>query len=253
MNDCEIKEFLDRKVEMYNSPEFIASDPIAVPHSFTHKADREIAGFLTATISWGNRKAILKSGFQLMNLMDNAPQDFILNFEKSDLKIFEHFKYRTFQPDDIKYFIQQMHFIYKNYKDLESFFVQDPQLSTKEIISNFRTNFIENNPQQRTLKHLANPKQGSAAKRINMFLRWMVRKDKHGVDFGIWKSIKPNSLIIPLDVHSASSARKLGLLTRKSNDWKAADELTEKLKTFDAEDPIKYDYALFGLGVFEKF
>lgn len=255
LSSPELKVFLEEKYDLYNRPEFIANDPISIPHIFTKKEDIEIAGFLTATISWGNRKSIIKNAKELIQLMDNAPSDFILNFESPDLKRFQRFVHRTFNGDDCMYFLKSLKNIYQNHSGLEGIF-NHPIKNDGNIIDSINylnLVFFELDHPQRIRKHIANPLKKSSSKRINMFLRWMVRDDKRGVDFGIWKSIKPSELLCPLDVHSGNVARKLGLLTRKSNDLKAVIELTEQLKQFDAADPIKYDFALFGLGIFEKF
>lgn len=248
----EIYQLLEEKYDQFNRKSFIDSDPISIPHLFTKKEDIEIAGFLAATIAWGQRKTIIKNALCLMQLMDNAPYDFVLNHKKVDLKRFDDFKHRTFNSVDICYFIIALKHIYKNYGGLENVFAQHKN-NIQLSIHNFKTTFFEIEHPKRTTKHVSNPLKNSSAKRINMFLRWMVRNDKRGVDFGIWDSIKMKNLMCPLDVHSGNVARKLGLLKRKQNDWKAVEELTENLREFDENDPIKYDFSLFGLGVFEKF
>lgn len=256
INDTELKEFLDEKVAYYNNPGFIFSDPISIPHRFTKKEDIEIAGFLTATISWGQRTSILKNANVLIGLMDDEPFDFVLNFSKKDLSPFKKFIHRTFNGDDCIYFMNALQKIYKEKQSIESLFTENINDNTKldyqSAITGWRRYFFSMPHPKRTLKHFANPEKGSAAKRINMFLRWLIRSDSCGVDFGLWKH-KSSLLTCPLDVHSANVARKLGLLKRKQNDWKAAAELTGKLRNFDPNDPVKYDFALFGLGVFEKF
>jgi uncharacterized protein (TIGR02757 family) len=245
---------LETKYKQYNQPEFIETDPIQIPHLFTKKQDIEIAGFFAATLAWGQRITILKNATQLMEWMDYSPYDFIINFEYSDLKIFEGFKHRTYNGIDCIYFFKSLQYIYRKSLSLEdAFFLNSSNINVAENISNFKKLFFSLPHQIRTEKHLADPQKGSAAKRLNMFLRWMVRKDEHGVDFGIWNKIKPSELYCPLDVHSGNVARKLGLLNRKQDDWKAVEELTTQLKKFDKNDPVKYDFALFGLGVFEKF
>ncbi len=250
-----LKEFLNSKVEKYNCLEFIELDPISIPHKFTLKEDIEIAGFLAATIAWGNRKAILKSANRLMQWMDNKPYDFIMNHSESDIKPFGQFVYRTFNGDDCVFFIKSLQNIYQNYGGIHKVIKTGylPNKSIKEAIHYFRGLFFLLPHQKRTEKHFANVEKGSAAKRLNMYLRWMVRNDKNGVDFGLWNQIGMADLMMPLDVHSGTIARKLGLLQRNSNDWKAVVELTAKLKQFDASDPVKYDYALFGLGVNNDF
>lgn len=253
-NISTIKEFLDQKYLQYNSSRFIISDPISIPHLYSSKQDREIAGFLAATISWGQRKSIVQSAFKLMKLMDDAPFDFVMNFNESDLKRFEGFVHRTFNYIDITVFLYALKNIYQVHDGIEKVFAGGIKKGDMDhAIAHFRDVFFETPHASRTRKHVSNPLSGSCAKRINMYLRWMVRKDDRGVDFGIWKSILPDQLICPLDLHSGRVARRLGLLKRKQNDWKAAMELTENLRLLDPSDPVKYDFALFGLGVFEKF
>tara|TARA_B110000046_G_scaffold181127_1_gene212812 strand:+ start:1408 stop:2172 length:765 start_codon:yes stop_codon:yes gene_type:complete len=250
----DLKEFLDEKVIQYNNPKFIESDPIQVPHQFSKKEDIEIAAFLTATISWGNRTMIIKNSFKMMELLGNSPHDFILNHQKKDLEQFHSFVHRTFNYNDFQQFIKSLQHIYKNHDGLENVLsIKDETSNYQTAIHQFKTVFFEIEHQQRTQKHVSDPLKNSAAKRINMFLRWMVRDDKSGVDFGIWKTHKPANLSCPLDVHSGNVARKLKLLLRKQNDWKAVAELDKNLRNLDKNDPVKYDFALFGLGVFEKF
>jgi uncharacterized protein (TIGR02757 family) len=253
MSDSEIYEFLEFKYNQYNTFEFIKSDPVSIPHLFTKKEDIEIAGFLTATISWGTRKGILKNAAKLMQLMDQMPYDFVMNAERDDLKNLDKFVHRTFNGNDCIFFIQSLKNCYKDHGGLEKIFSLKRKEGIKESISSFRKIFLETCHDPHIEKHIADPFSGSSAKRINMFLRWMVRSDNRGVDFGIWKKINPSELICPLDVHTGNVARRLGLLTRKSNDWKAAEELTSNLRKFDPADPVKYDFALFGLGIYESF
>jgi len=251
-----LKEFLTSKAEFYNHVRFIPSDPISIPHRFTRNEDIEISGFLSATIAWGQRPTIIKNASKLVEWMDYSPLDFILNFNESDLKPFSKFVHRTFNGEDCVHFLWSLKNIYQNYQTLENAFTAGflpSDISTRKAILLFRERFFEIISPPRTQKHLANPLKNSSSKRLNMFLRWMVRKDKHGVDFGIWNKIQPSQLVCPLDVHVANVARKLGLLSRKINDWQAAEELTGILKTLDKDDPVKYDFALFGLGVYEKF
>jgi uncharacterized protein (TIGR02757 family) len=240
-------------VQQYNTPAFIDSDPVQIPHLFIKKEDIEIAGFLTATIAWGNRKSILNNSHRLMDLMDRHPYDFIMNHSDEDLTNLEGFVHRTFNSKDLVYFIRSLKNIYTNHGGMEKIFVEN---STKDslqpAIHSFKSIFFELPHQKRSEKHVSDPLKNSAAKRINMFLRWMVRKDNSGVDFGIWKNISPAKLSCPLDVHSGNVARKLGLLKRKMNDAKALAELDVNLRKMDKQDPVKYDFALFGLGVFEK-
>ncbi|MCL5244423.1 TIGR02757 family protein [Cellulophaga sp. 20_2_10] len=254
MTKTELKEFLDLKVVQYNNPDFITSDPIQIPHSFTKKEDVEIAAFLTATIAWGNRKSIIKNAKRMMELLDNSPHDFVLNHSDDDLGNFKGFVHRTFNEIDLTFFVQSLKNIYTNHGGLEAVFkthTKENDLQTG--ISKFKTTFFEIEHPKRTTKHISDPLKGSAAKRINMFLRWMVRDSNTNVDFGIWKTIDPALLSCPLDVHSGNVARKLGLLKRKQNDAKALAELDKSLRKLDPKDPSKYDFALFGLGVFEGF
>lgn len=248
-----LKEFLDEKVILYNNPKFIESDPIQIPHKFSKKEDIEIAGFLTATIAWGNRKSIINNANKLMDLLDHSPHDFILNHKEEDLQRFDNFVHRTFNSVDCITFIKALQNIYNNHNGLEAVFSKGRNENLQHSISQFKQIFFEINHLPRTQKHISDPLKNSAAKRINMFLRWMVRPNNTGVDFGIWKSIKPSELSCPLDVHSGNVARKLGLLSRKQNDAKALQELDKNLRLLDPIDPVKYDFALFGLGVFEKF
>lgn len=261
-----IKEFLDESYFKYNRANFIENDPIQIPHLFTKKEDIEIAGFLAATIAWGNRKSIINNATKLVRYMDFAPHDFILNHTKKDLKPFENFVHRTFNGKDCIFFLQSLKNIYQNHGGLEMAFGSEAtnytkntnsilsenscsSWQTKQRIISFRKLFLETKHLPRSEKHISNPEQKSSAKRLCMFLRWMVRKDKQGVDFGIWKTISPSELCLPLDVHTGNVSRTLGLLTRKQNDWQAVEEITSVLKTFDNKDPVKYDFALFGLGV----
>jgi len=254
LTKTELKEFLDEKVIQYNNPKFIESDPIQIPHLFSLKEDIEVAAFLTATIAWGNRKSIIKNGEKMMDLLGNSPYDFVINHKPHHLDNIEHFVHRTFNIDDFKFFINALQHIYKNHGGMENIFSKHTIVnSTQEAIHEFKTIFFEIPHERRTQKHISDPLNGSAAKRINMFLRWMVRNDKTGVDFGLWKSLSPAQLSCPLDVHSGNVARKLGLLTRKQNDAKALAELDASLRKMDKTDPVKYDFALFGLGVFEGF
>ena len=254
MNKKELKQFLDEKVIQYNQPKFIESDPIQIPHLFSKKEDIEISGFLTATIAWGKRQMIIKNAHRMMEIMGNSPYDFVINHQEKDLENIQNFVHRTFNVIDFKFFIKSLKNIYQNHYGLEAVFAENIQDNTvKNSIHQFKKVFFEIEHPQRTTKHISDPIKGSAAKRINMYLRWMVRQDQTGVDFGIWKSISPSVLSCPLDVHSGNVARKLGLLSRKQNDWKALTELDNNLRKLDPNDPIKYDFALFGLGIFEGF
>ncbi|MCG9972515.1 TIGR02757 family protein [Christiangramia crocea] len=253
MSQAELKEFLDEKVAEYNTPHFIESDPVQIPHLFQKKEDIEISGFLTATIAWGNRKSILKNAEKLVKMMDMSPYDFVLHHEQSDLEALNGFVHRTFNSTDLRFFIKSLRNIYTQHAGLERIFEKHSAHDTLQpAIHEFKSVFFELPHEKRTEKHVSDPLKNSAAKRINMFLRWMVRRDQAGVDFGIWESLSPALLSCPLDVHSGNVARKLGLLKRKQNDAKALAELDDNLRAMDSEDPVKYDYALFGLGVFEK-
>lgn len=244
------KLFLERKFNEHHRFEFIENDPVSIPHRFSKKEDIEIAGFFSSVMAWGMRKITIINSLKLMNMMDNSPHDFILHHSSAGLKPFRKFVHRTFNGTDAVYFIRSLKNIYSHHGGMEKIFnnafrnAEDASLP----VSGFRKIFFSLPHQKRTEKHLPDPLTGSAAKRMNMFLRWMVRQDDAGIDFGIWKKIPAAKLICPLDVHSANSARKWGLLLRKQNDWQAAKELTENLKMFDAADPVRFDYALFGQG-----
>lgn len=254
MNKKELKEFLDEKVIEYNNPRFLESDPIQIPHRFSKKEDIEISGFLTATIAWGNRKSIINNAQNMMGLLDNSPHDFVMNHTKADLGTLENFIHRTFNGTDLVYFIQSLKNIYENHEGLEGIFTQNQgKTSLLPTISIFKEHFFELPFERRTMKHVSDPLKGSAAKRLNMYLRWMVRNANTQVDFGLWQHIPASKLSCPLDVHSGNVARKLKLLKRKQNDAKALAELDRNLRRLDPADPVKYDFALFGLGVFEKF
>lgn len=250
----ELKEFLDDKVNFYNHPKFIESDPIQIPHRFSKKENIEIAAFLTATISWGNRKSIIANANKMMDLLDQAPFDFIKNHRESDLDSLMPFVHRTFNGLDLIQFIRSLNHIYQQHEGLEQVFLKYSETnSLQNAIHEFKNHFFEIEHLNRTKKHVSDPLKNSAAKRINMFLRWMIRNDQKGVDFGIWKTLHSHQLSCPLDVHSGNVARKLGLLKRKQNDARAVKELDSSLRKLDAKDPVKYDFALFGLGVFENF
>ena len=259
-----LKDFLNTKVEQYNHPSFIQDDPICIPHKFSKQQDIEISGFFAALLAWGNRKSIISSCTRLFNLMDNAPYDFIINSKDdgSDYIPFMQFVHRTFNATDLFHLFNFLKFHYKHSKEksLETAFSKwiQPNDDTIEQALNgfyhyvFNLTFFEDYP-TRTQKHIAAPFKKSACKRLNMYLRWMVRKDNKGVDFGIWKTIQPAQLICPIDVHVARVAKRFGLLQRTQTDWQSAIELTKYLRTLDANDPVKYDFALFGLGVVEKY
>lgn len=256
MNAADLKNFLDEKLLIFQRRSFIEQDPVSIPHLFSKKEDIEIAGFLSATIAWGQRKTILKNARQLVKWMDDDPYHFITGFEAGDLTPFKKFVHRTFQPEDCIFFLKSLQNIYRNHGGLSQIFQNNcskKDSDTSNSIHSARYIFFESSHLKRSQKHFPDPIAGSAAKRINMFLRWMVRDSRDGVDFGIWKKVKTSQLICPLDVHSGRVARKLGLLKRNQNDWQAAKELTDNLKKFDSSDPVKYDFALFGLGAIEGF
>ena len=248
-----ILELLNKKVSEYNNPKFIESDPISIPHQFKNQKDIEISGYLTSIISWGRRAAILNSANKLMKIMDHKPYDFIMNAGKSELKGIDNFVYRTFNADDCYFALEAMKNLYVKYDSMEvlanELFKENNDI--KDVIIGIRKELLSTEHLKRSQKHFANPETGSAAKRTNMFLRWMIRQDNKGVDFGLWKNIPASALMIPLDVHSGNTARALGLLERKQNDWRAVEELSKRLKEYDKNDPVKYDFALFGIGVFE--
>lgn len=250
----ELKLLLEEKVKQYNRPEFIAYDPISIPHKFTRKTDIEIAAYLTSIISWGRRPAILKSANNLMEIMGLEPYNFIMNAGKKELIQLEKFVYRTFNYDDCLFAIEGLKGLYSNYESMEDCALKNfkQRKCMLDVIVGIRSEILKTPHLKRSEKHFANPMSGSAAKRTNMFLRWMIRQDNNGVDFGLWKSIPPSALMIPLDVHSGNTARDLGLLVRKQNDWKSVEELTNNLREFDPNDPVKYDFALFGIGVFDN-
>ncbi len=247
----EIKEYLDVKYEKFAALEFIENDPIQIPHLFTEKNDIETSGFITATIAWGQRASIIKNAKSFMELMDNSPYDFIINHSEQDLKRFEKSVHRTFNGQDLSFFIKTLKNIYLNHGGIEN--VISNADSLYDGLVNFNKVFFSIDHLGRTRRHVANVEKGSAGKRLNMYLRWMVRNDKRGVDFGIWNQIDQSELYIPLDLHSGRIARLLGILNRNQNDWKSVVELTNALRTFDERDPIKYDFALFGVGVNDDF
>jgi uncharacterized protein (TIGR02757 family) len=250
----ELKSFLDEKVELYNRPVFIESDPISIPHQFTKIEDIEIAGFLAATIAWGNRKMILRNANRLMAILDHSPYEFIMNSSTAEIEMIKGFVHRTFNSTDLIYFLKALQYIYRYKGGLETIFkAYQTADSLQPAIHKFHNIFFELSHEKRTERHVSDPFKGSAAKKLNMYLRWMIRDDNKGVDFGLWNSISPSILSCPLDIHSGNVARKLGLITRKQNDTKAVSELDFNLRELDRIDPVKYDFALFGLGVFEGF
>ena len=255
MEELELKSFLDEKADQYNSVSFISTDPIQVPHQYKDPEDIEIAAFLTAILSWGQKATIISKSGELLSRMQGSPHEFIMEFREKQLNRFIPFVHRTFNGLDCIYFLRALQRVYRHHGGLQLVFEEGYKEHGDlfNAIVRFRKIFLQIADPGRTVKHLADPLKGSSAKRINMFLRWMIRSDKRGVDFGIWEGIPMSELYIPLDVHTGSVARKLGLLNRKQNDWKAVRELTEKLRQFDPEDPVRYDFALFGLGSFERF
>ena len=251
----ELKQFLDKKYLQYSNPSFIECDPISIPHRFISNTDKEVSGFLTAAIAWGRRDLILRSSRLLMEAMDNIPYEFVVSAGPDDLKRLSGFVHRTFNGADCISFLRGLKEIYLHYSSMEEVILEGMEQtgSLRDGISHLRKQFFSISHEKRTEKHFADVNAGAAGKRLNMFLRWMVRNDGRGVDFGIWKKITPSMLYIPLDLHSGNTSRRLGLLTRKQNDWKAVEELTTILREFDPSDPVKYDFALFGVGVNEKF
>jgi len=253
----EVKSLLDEKYDLYNRPDFIPDDPVSIPHLFTKKQDIEISGFFAAILAWGQRKTIINKCKELMAMMGNSPHEFIVEHSESDLKDLMHFKHRTFNDIDTLYFIHFFKEFYKKHDSLEEAFLlgksSNNEFMKESLIAFHHYFFTSDLAPQRTRKHIATPKRESACKRINMFLRWMVRQDDRGVDFGIWHRIKPADLICPCDLHVDRVARKLSLISRKQTDWQTAEELTEGLRKMDPMDPVKYDFALFGLGIMEGF
>lgn len=274
----DLRSFLEEHYDQYNRPDFIELDPISIPHQFSKKQDIEIAGLLAATIAWGQRPTILRNANELMRRMDYAPHQFILDHTKKDLVQFKNFKHRTFNGVDCVFFLKSLQNMYRKNHSLENAFTPSPVVrrggrlgvaktggEVQNALLTFRNLFFSLPHPHRTEKHVSNPEANSACKRLNMFLRWMVRNDKRGVDFGIWgcssppfkggdsalpnRGISPANLMCPLDIHSGNVARKLGLLARKQNDWQSVEELTSRLREFDPQDPVKYDFALFSLGV----
>jgi uncharacterized protein (TIGR02757 family) len=256
MNKTAFQEFLNCKVEQYNNSAFIEGDPVCIPHQYTLLQDIEISGFFAAILSWGRRETIIRNTEKLMGMMDNAPYEFILQHKETDLKPFLTFSHRTFNSTDILFFISFLHEYYSTFISMESAFSthldRDDKTIKKALIGFQQIVFAGEYP-ERTRKHLSSPARNSACKRMNMFLRWMVRTDHQGVDFGLWKSISPSQLVIPLDIHVSRVARRFGLIEDERVNWKTAEALTDELRKFDPEDPVKYDYALFGLGIMEKF
>jgi uncharacterized protein (TIGR02757 family) len=252
LTEIELNQFLNEKVALYNTPAFIETDPIQIPHRFSKQEDIEISAFLTSSIAWGKRSIIINNASKLMQLMDNTPYEFIMGAGKAEFKRFSSFKHRTFNAEDLFFYIQSLSHIYKDYGGLSKVFQNDFQDVRTSLIK-FRKIFLSADHKYRAEKHVPDVLKNSAAKRLNLFLMWMVRKDKVGVHFGLWDKINPSELKLPLDVHTANVGRKLGLISRRQNDWNAVEEITGRLRKFDSKDPVKYDFALFGLGVFENF
>jgi uncharacterized protein (TIGR02757 family) len=250
----DIREFLEEKYLQYNNPSFIECDPISIPHGFSERRDREISGFLTAAIAWGRRDLILRSSRRMLEMMDNCPAQFVADAGENEIVRLNRFVHRTFNGSDFISFILGLRQIYSTNYSMEDVIADGMKESgsVKDGLISLRKQFFLPPHQKRSEKHFADMSGGAAGKRLQMFLRWMIRKDNHGVDFGIWNRISPSQLYIPLDLHSGNTARRLGLLERKMNDWKAVEELTEVLREFDPADPVKYDFALFGFGVNEK-
>lgn len=245
-----LKTLLDEAYDRFARPRFIQDDPIQVPRAFSRREDAEVIGFLTATIAWGQRKTIIANAWKLARLMEERPFDFVMNADAADLKHVSGFVHRTFNGEDLRHFVRGLRHVYANHGGIEQAFLDHDAIGDMGLaIARFKQRFFEPGHQQRTRKHVADPSKGSNAKRINMYLRWMVRPSDRGVDLGLWKRMKPSDLMVPLDVHTGRVARELGLLTRGQDDWKAVEELTAALREFDRSDPVKYDIALFGLGI----
>ena len=250
-----VRDLLEEKVRCYNQPQFIEDDPVQIPHLFGSRPNIEIAGFLAASMAWGQRKTIIASARRLVAMMDDDPFDFLMNAQEGDFKTFLDFRHRTFGGNDCVFFLKSLARIYREGGGLARIFEDGyaKKWTIRESLTEFRSVFLSDGPPESIARHVSDVQKNSAAKRLNMFLRWMVRKDSNGVDFGIWKGIPPSALCIPLDVHTGAVARKLGLLQRAADDWKAVTELTGVLRQFDPDDPVKYDFALFGLGMYEGF
>lgn len=256
MTAGDLRQFLDKKVDEFNQPSFIDADPISIPRLFSKRQDIEIGGFFAAIFSWGNRTTIIQKTKELMERMQMSPHEFCLDYDFRRSKELKGFKHRTFKEEDLYYFVEFFHHHYKKSDTLETAFskwMKDKDQNVENALNGFKKYFFSFEHLKRTEKHISSPLQKSSCKRLNMFLRWMTRKDDRSVDFGIWQKISPSQLVCPIDVHVARVARRLHLLKRKQNDWAAAVELTENLKRLDAKDPVKYDFALFGMGALEKF
>lgn len=251
----ELKALLEELHDKYNNPDFIEADPISVPHSFSAPLDREVAGFLAATIAWGNRKAIVKSAHRMMRFMDNAPSDFVLNASDAELEHLNSYVHRTFNGEDFKAFVRGLRHIIKGWGSVGGYFEKgySEHHDLRPVLSSFRRNFFAVEHLTRSEKHLSSIDKGAACKRLCMYLRWFVRHDDRGVDFGQWQGIPMSALYMPLDVHTGRLGRSFGLLNRKQSDWKAVEELTASLREFSADDPTRYDYSLFGAGITQIF
>ncbi len=247
----ELKDILDELWLRYDTPDFIESDPISIPHSFTSQLDREVSGFLTATIAWGNRKAIVKSANRMMDYLDRAPYDFVVGASEREIAGLGSYVHRTFNGVDLECFVRSLGRICREHGSLGEWFQKDWQErgDMRRVLADFHREFFAAEHPQRSEKHLSSIEKGAACKRLNMYLRWMVRPDSRGVDFGYWRGIPTSALYLPLDLHSGNMARELGILSRRQNDWKAVEEVTAQLREADAEDPVKYDFALFGVGI----
>lgn len=245
------RELLDKLHDKYNSQDFIENDPISVPHAFSERGDREVSGFLAATIAWGNRKAIVKSARRMMEYMDNEPHEFTVSASEAELQCLEKYVHRTFNGRDFISFVLALRNLISKYGGIGEYFEQQWSQSgdMRTVLSSFRRSFFDIDHETRCEKHISSIDKGAACKRLNMYLRWMVREDDRGVDFGLWKKIPASALYLPLDVHSGNMGRALGLLERKQNDWKSVEQITTSLRSFDASDPVKYDFALFGAGI----
>lgn len=249
--NLELRELLERLHDRYNRPEFIDDDPVSVPHRYTERADREVAGFFAATLAWGNRKAIVRSGHRMMGLMDDAPADFVRHASDRDLAMLDRFVYRTFNGGDLRDFVLALRRLDERFGGLGAFFEgrYEATGSIPRVLAEFRSEFFSCDHAPRCEKHLSSIVKGAACKRLCMFLRWMVRRDDRGVDFGMWRRIPMSALYLPLDLHVGNMGRALGLLARRQNNWRAVEEITAALRRFDAADPVRYDFSLFGAGI----
>ena len=247
----EMRELLERLHDRYNNEDFIEADPISVPHSFVNPVDREVAGFLAATIAWGNRRAIVKSAHRMMRYMDNAPEDFVRNATEGDMEYLRTYVHRTFNGVDFQDFVRGLRHILTGWGSVGNYFETryEQHGDLRPVLSDFRRDFFSVEHDSHSEKHLSSIDKGAACKRLCMYLRWFVRRDDRGVDFGLWQRIPMSALYMPLDIHTGRMGRNLGLLSRKQSDWKAVEELTASLRELSAEDPVRYDYSLFGLGI----